>query len=208
MWECDLCKTMSISKIDERNRALRQFAKQMETEFPSRIFEDLRPQYRPLNYLIESVVEAKCFINIVAESIDKFFVGLLAPKLYQKDMAISIIIWHPQRIYRDLRRLWKHSILLKGYADVERPFTRGIFMEQINEAHQKLIVIDGLVAFYGSANATLDGWSREGEMVRFTTDMQEIQELNRNFYARFMAKKRVERLQIKKSAYRTKKGSK
>ena len=92
LWECDLCKTMSISKIDERNRALRQFAKQMETEFPSRIFEDLRPQYRPLNYLIESVVEAKCFINIVAESIDKFFVGLLAPKLYQKDMAISIII--------------------------------------------------------------------------------------------------------------------
>jgi len=155
LWECDLCRTTSISKIEERNPTLRRFARQMEIEFPSRTFEDLRPQYRPLNYLLESVVDAKYFINMVAESIDKFFVGLLAPKLYQKDMAISIIVWHPQRIYRDLRRLWNHSILLKGYADVERPFTRGIFMEQITEAHQKLIVIDGLVAFYGSANATL-----------------------------------------------------
>ncbi len=197
--KCSLCRTMSIIPLhrlgrifplDDNGVTLEAFCNQMLQEFPKLIFDDPRPQYRPLNYLIQAINRTKHFIHIVTESIDGFFIGMLSTKFFESDVDIHLIVWHPQKMYPDLKRLMEHSVFVKGYERGIRPFARGILVETIADAHQKLVILDGLVAFYGSANATLDGWTRQGELIKFTTDLDEIQELNRNFFADFIVKKR------------------
>jgi phosphatidylserine/phosphatidylglycerophosphate/cardiolipin synthase-like enzyme len=52
--------------------------------------------------------------------------------------------------------------------------------------HQKLIVIDGLLAFKGSANLTLAGWRKAAEgrdVVEVVTEIDEVIELNNRLFA-------------------------
>jgi len=179
-----------VFPLNDNDVTLESFANRMEQEFPNLTFDDPRPGYRPLDYLIQSLNRTKHFIHIVTESIDGFFIGMLAMKYYESDIEIHIIVWHPQKMYPDLKRLMEHSVFIKGYERGVRPFARGILVETISEAHQKLIILDGCIAFYGSANTTLDGWTRLGELIRFTNDQEEIQNLNRNFFSSFVVKKR------------------
>ena len=195
--QCSLCKTMSIVPIHKLNLGnpeynndfLKSFTVGMQQEFPNLTFDDERPSYRPLNYLIPALNKTKHFVHIVTESIDGFFIGMLAPKFFESDIEIHIIVWHPQKIYPDLKRLMEHSVFIRGYERGIRPFARGIMVETISEAHQKLIILDGETAFYGSANATLDGWTRDGELIKFTNDIDEIQNLNREYFSKFIIKK-------------------
>jgi hypothetical protein len=196
--QCPLCRTMSIIPVHELNqvfpleegdKTLESFAVTMEHEFPNTTFDDPRPTYRPLNYLIRALNKTNRFIHIVTESIDSFFIGMLAMKYFESDIEIHVIVWHPQKMYPDLKRLMEHSVFIKGYERGVRPLARGILVETISEAHQKLIILDGCIAFYGSANATLDGWTRPGELIRFTINPEEIQNLNRNFFSNFIVKK-------------------
>lgn len=191
LWDCPFCKSItSIVKETGRNIGLRKFASDTLQDFPSRRFDDLRPQYRPLNYLITALGQARLFVHVATESIDNFFLGMLALKHFEQYLEQRVIVWHPQKMYTDIERLMSHSTFVKGYQHGERPFASGIVIATI-EAHQKLIIIDGCVAFKGSANATLDGWTREGEIVEFTTDKKDIWELNKTYFASFMAKKRA-----------------
>jgi len=52
--------------------------------------------------------------------------------------------------------------------------------------HQKLIIVDGLLAFKGSANLTQTAWrsaERGTDMVEIVTDVQEVGRLNNNFFS-------------------------
>jgi phosphatidylserine/phosphatidylglycerophosphate/cardiolipin synthase-like enzyme/rubredoxin len=187
---CPLCNTMSIVYLDNRNRDLQKLVKQWGNEFPKMRFDDPRLQYRPMNYLMEALVQAKHFIHVATESMDNFFLGLLSLKFFEQDIEIKVILWHPQKLYETQKRLWENSILLKDYRNLVRIFTRGISIDTINEVHQKLIIIDGYVALKGSANATLHGWSRTGELVEFSNDISDVAELNNEYFAKFRAKKR------------------
>lgn len=197
--KCEMCGTMSVVPIHElRNDfspyedddgSLLAFSRGMEQEFKNLVFDDPREVYRPLNYLIQSLNRTKHFIHIATESIDSFFIGMLSTKYFESDIEIHVIVWHPQKIYPDLKRLMEHSIFIKGYEHGIRPATRGITIETVSEAHQKLIILDGITAFYGSANATLDGWTRPGEMIRFTNNLDEIKNYNRVFFSPFIIKK-------------------
>lgn len=182
---------MSIIKFDRTNDRLQKFAAETRMEFPSMIFDDPRPQYRPLNYLIQALTKAEYFIHVATESIDGFFLGLLAMKYFEHDIEMRVMVWHPQKIYPDLKRLMDHSIIFKGYERRERPLARGILIATVSEVHQKLIIIDGCMAFKGSANATLDGWTRQGELIEFVNDSSSIRQLNRRYFAEFMARKRT-----------------
>ena len=197
--QCSLCRTMSVVPIhrlsdnhtlyDDDDGSLGAFVKGMKQEFPDLVFDDLRPVYRPLNYLIQSLNRTKHFIHIATESIDSYFLGMLSTKYFQSDIEIHVIVWHPQNIYRNLKRLIEHSIFVKGYQHGLRPMARGITIDTISEVHQKLYILDGITAFYGSANASLAGWTRPGEIIKFTDDIDEVSNLNRTFFSPFLIKK-------------------
>ena len=62
-----------------------------------------------------------------------------------------------------------------------------------NAPHQKLIIIDGLLAITGSANLTTPGWRkvRQGqEQVEAVTDLARIAELNNRNFSRNWANQR------------------
>lgn len=191
IWTCPLCQTMSMVLMEGQNVELQTFVDETKTEFPSMRFDDDRPEYRPLNYLIQAMNKAKSFIHVVTESIDGFFLGMLAMKQFEPEIEIRVIVWHPQKRYEDLNRLMDHSIIFKGYEHRERPLARGILVATISEAHQKLVVVDGCIVFKGSANLTLDGWTREGEIIEFVTEQSDVRQLNEKYFVKFMARKRL-----------------
>jgi len=193
LWTCPICQNLSLCDCNNRNVKLQNLVKGFADQFPQGRFVDPRPQYQPINFLIRALIEAKYFIHIAAESIDDFFLGMLAIKLLESpEMEIRVIVWHPQKIYQHLERLWDSSVIMKGFKNRERPFwIRGIILETIPEAHSKLIVVDGYIVFKGSANATLAGWSRgDKEIIEFSKNRPEIVDLNNQFFAKVMAHKR------------------
>ena len=121
---CPLCGTLSIVDLDRRNAGLQNLVQSWEMEFPSMRFDDPRPQYGPLNYLIQALAEARHFIHIAAESLDELFLGMLSLKFFEEDIDIKVILWHPQKLYRRLDRLWDSSIIMKGYLSLSRENVR------------------------------------------------------------------------------------
>jgi hypothetical protein len=58
-------------------------------------------------------------------------------------------------------------------------------MQRSQLPHQKLIVIDGLLAFKGSANLTLSGWRQAAigrDVIEVETHVRQVQELHDRFF--------------------------
>jgi len=98
---------------------------------------------------------------------------------------IRILTWSEKRISRTLDML-NRSGFLRGI------FSIGMETETIPQLHQKLIIADGLVAFKGSANATLTSWTREGELIEFTPEPLEVKALNDEYFVKFLMRARKE----------------
>jgi hypothetical protein len=52
--------------------------------------------------------------------------------------------------------------------------------------HQKLVIIDGLLAFKGSANLTLNGWRKAAkglDLVEVVTDVNEVTQLHNEYFS-------------------------
>jgi hypothetical protein len=191
-WICDVCQLEGVVDLDATpNRRLTAMARDIQDEWPSGRFDDDRPYYRPLNYLLKTLRLAKGFINVATESMDGFFLGVLALKQTEPDIEQRVIIWHPQRLYQDFGDLMDHSTIVKGYERRENYISRGLLIATVSRVHQKLFIIDGCIAFKGSANASLDAWTGQGNLIEFVTDPHDIQKLNRRYFARYMAKKRT-----------------
>jgi phosphatidylserine/phosphatidylglycerophosphate/cardiolipin synthase-like enzyme len=84
------------------------------------------------------------------------------------------------------------SAEIKNYAD-ESPYMelrlfeqRGVSSPEDSQPHQKLIVIDGLLAFKGSANLTLSGWRKAAigrDVIEVVTNVNEVRELHNRFFS-------------------------
>ena len=73
-----------------------------------------------------------------------------------------------------------------------KSFDLGRYFHRSQEIQQSLIIVDGIVAFKGSANLTFDGWSREGEIREVVMNFDEVMELNKKYFVPFY-KKALER---------------
>lgn len=192
VWVCDVCHSNGVVDMERiPSRKLANLVNEISGEWPSGRFADDRPYYRPLNYLLDTLKLAKGFVNVATESMDGFFLGMLALKQREPSIEQRVMIWHPQGLYQDFGQLMDHSTVVKGYQRRENAIARGLLVITVSKAHQKLIIIDGCIAFKGSANASLDAWTGQGNIIEFLTDYNEIQRLNRKYFARYVAKKRM-----------------
>ncbi len=97
---------------------------------------------------------------------DQFFAGVLAIKA-KAGCKIKIVVMKPDDFLRKfVESVWEQNITIKyNY-----------------ESHQKLVIVDGVLAFEGSANSTFAGWTREGEMRKLVTEPSVVKDLNDNHF--------------------------
>jgi len=121
-----------------------------------------------LRTIISAISNAKYFIHIATESLDRFFAGMLTIKAEQ-GCDVKAVFWRQKdnHLKKLVEQNWEMSNKIRRY----------------HGTHQKLIIIDGIVAFKGSANATFDGWTRYSEMRETDTNLSKIKILNEEYFA-------------------------
>lgn len=153
-----------------------------------------RRTYPPVRALFEALLAAQQFVHFVSYGTSTMFVGAL--KMVAQRVAVRGLISNAD----------KYAIEeLQTYA-FEAPkldvklFTRGTEPDSWGSApHQKLIVVDGLLAFSGSANLTVTGWrnaAKGRDSIEVVTDVSKVIDLhNRLFspiWAEFSAVQQIE----------------
>jgi hypothetical protein len=130
----------------------------------------------PMQRLYKALSQAEAFVHFITWGISHQHIGAL--KLTSQNVKVRGVISGV-----------KPSLVkeLKDNADeapdlVLRTFSQSNNWEERSQIpHTKLIVIDGLLAFKGSANLTLSGWrkaARGRDTVEIVTNVREITELH------------------------------
>lgn len=109
---------------------------------------------KDVNYLIQAISEAEYFIHFATYSFDLFFYGIFT--IASQDIPVKGIIG------KELKD-WKEDLIQEGPdANGRLKHSRGreIYFDRadkFNKVHQKVLIIDGLIAFSGSMNLTSNG---------------------------------------------------
>jgi len=135
----------------------------------------------PMQTLLEALSKAEKFVHFVSYGTSEFFHGAL--KLLAQRVTVRGILANANE-----RDLDEFDGALKTEAPMGRLkvvcYRRGEEWEDF--PHQKLIVIDGLLAFKGSANLTTNGWrkaARARENVEVVTKVNEVIQLHNTLFA-------------------------
>jgi len=123
------------------------------------------------------------FIHFVTYTLDMFFQGILTV-ISKKVPVRGVIGLPPDNLKRGLIKEGASSAL-KNRAGTEIYFDR---TEPFKEAHQKLLIIDGVLAFAGSMNLTwnaMDKLSREvrREYLDVITPIAQVKKLNNEYFS-------------------------
>ena len=131
-----------------------------------------------LGLLLQSLAEAKQFVHFVSYGISWQFIGAL--KLAAQRISIRGVVANAdQESVRELIEFRADAPKLHVHAF-------GQDKQLADVPHHKLILIDGLLAFKGSANLTLPGWRKAEkglEMIDVVTDIDEVTRLNNEYFA-------------------------
>jgi phosphatidylserine/phosphatidylglycerophosphate/cardiolipin synthase-like enzyme len=133
--------------------------------------------YPPLRALLEALNGAENFVHFTTFGISAVLIGAI--KLAAQRIDVRGIVSGVKRdeMYRELT----------AFADdAPRLQTRLFAQDSQWFPHQKIIVVDGLLAFKGSANLTDFGWRKAAqgrEVIEVITDVREIQDLHNRFFS-------------------------
>jgi hypothetical protein len=134
----------------------------------------------PLRALLETMSNAKHFVHFTSFGISDFFVGILK-LLAQRIRVRGVVSNVDERIHDELTAY-----------DGETPYMNFEVKDFLRDGHwreaphQKLVVIDGLVAFKGSANLTLNGWRKATkglDHVEIVTNVDEVVNLHNRLFS-------------------------
>jgi hypothetical protein len=150
----------------------------------------LRDGEPPLKVLLSSLAAAQKFVHFVTWGISVEMIGAL--KLLAQKVPVRGIVsglepnrskWKTNKV-SELTKFRAESPLLDVRALVKKESWSDL-------PHQKLIIIDGLLAFTGSANLTLDAWRKVAQghdMVDVVTDVERVIELNNRLFSAVWSK--------------------
>jgi phosphatidylserine/phosphatidylglycerophosphate/cardiolipin synthase-like enzyme len=144
------------------------------------------PDYSPIRGLLEAHKQAKRFIHINSWGISREF--LMALKLVAQDIPVrGIISLFPNQN-------WLLAELHNYKNEAPNLQIKTVCASSHNWdklPHQKLIVIDGLLAFRGSANLTLAAWRKaqwDYDEVEVVTDVEKVINLHNRYFSSVWAK--------------------
>jgi phosphatidylserine/phosphatidylglycerophosphate/cardiolipin synthase-like enzyme len=133
----------------------------------------------PMRVLLMALMEAHSFVHFVSYGVSPMMIGVL--KMIAQRVPVRGIVSNPgenivcevDEFQYEAPNLEIRFCASKGYRSVDIP-------------HQKLIVIDGLLAFKGSANFTDTAWrsaAKGKEIIEVVTNIDEIVRLHNQFFS-------------------------
>jgi phosphatidylserine/phosphatidylglycerophosphate/cardiolipin synthase-like enzyme len=135
------------------------------------------PDYPPMRALLEAFDAARRTIHFTTYGISALLLGALKLASLRVDICGVVSGVRHDTIQRELSDFTGETPRLdvRLYGGDARYFP-----------HQKIIVIDGLIAFKGSANMTDFGWRKAAhgrEVIEVVTDTAEVTDLNNRFFS-------------------------
>lgn len=133
-----------------------------------------------LTGLFQSLAAAKGFVHFTSWGISHLMLGALK-LLSEQDVGVNGIVSgaYPSAIEEVTKPTADESLMMNIVAFPREDSRR--------TPHQKLLVIDGLLAFKGSANLTTAGWRKaaeQREIIEVVTDPAEIAKLHNVYFSK------------------------
>ena len=139
------------------------------------------PDYPPMRGLLEAQNQAQRFIHFSTYGISHQFIGAL--KITAQRIPVRGIVSVPPNQERILPELDNYK---NEAPNLEIKTVCASTHNWDELPHQKLIVIDGLLAFKGSANLTLTAWrkaQRDYDEIEVATDMEKVINLHNRYFS-------------------------
>lgn len=135
----------------------------------------------PMQGLLEALSMAQQFVHFVTYGMSPELFGVMRMLSFRVPVR-GIISNAPSNIVREIKEYGSESPKLEC-----KLFERsGNPKKWASMPHQKIIIIDGLLAFKGSANLTLDGWRKAAkglDALEVVTDVKEVVNLNNRYFS-------------------------
>lgn len=136
----------------------------------------------PINILYAALSCAEAFIHFTTYGISHQFIGALKVIAQRVDIRGTV-----SNVDTDLANELDEHTREEAYRLNLRFFKRtGDRIQDSQHPHQKLIIIDGLLAFKGSTNLTLSGWrnaAKGRDTIEVVTNIKQVQELNNSLFS-------------------------
>ncbi|MFN8526987.1 MAG: phospholipase D-like domain-containing protein [Anaerolineae bacterium] len=134
-------------------------------------------RYPPMRALLEALHSAQQFVHFTTYGISALLLGSLKMAALRVDVRGVVSGVKHESVYKELTE----------YRD-EAPRLQTRVYQQDGQyfPHQKIIVIDGLMAFKGSANLTDFGWRKAAqgrEVIEIVTDVKEVIDLHNRYFS-------------------------
>jgi hypothetical protein len=131
----------------------------------------------PLRVLSLALARGRCFVHFTTWGLDLVMAGML------KQAAVST---HVRGVASNLNP--NVRVELTEFSSETPSLDVRSFGARAGwqEPHQKLIVVDGLIAFTGSANLTTNSWRKieeRKEIVNVVTDIDEVRQLHNDYFS-------------------------
>ena len=130
--------------------------------------------------LMKAIAQAKQFIHFTSFGMSHAILGGLMA--VSTRVSVRGIVANARTDTADLIAAFSEQDT--GFEVIALPPTRSASLEA---PHQKLLIIDGLFAFKGSANLTLSGMSKADsarDILEYTRDITEIIEIHNKYFSR------------------------
>lgn len=167
---------IDIPDIVEHGKRLARIARQFRSGKSEELYID---SYPPLRALLETLSVAAKFVHFTSVGMDYFFVGAL--KTAAQRVAVRGIVSNARESIEDEVRTNSTEAPSLNI----KTFPQGSSWGEM--PHQKLIVVDGLLAFKGGANLSTNAWRKAEQgrdMVEVVTDIKEVIELHNRYFSK------------------------
>lgn len=137
----------------------------------------------PLRVLLGAFLSAESFIHLTSYNMNHVVLGALKLISQQVDVRGLVSNVSNENLVQEINNHKDENPRL-NLVTIAATNTHRLVEDEI--PHQKLIIIDGLLAFAGSANLTLSSWrsAREGrDHIQIITDVGQIQELHDRLFS-------------------------
>ncbi|TYQ26089.1 phospholipase D-like domain-containing protein [Pseudanabaena sp. UWO310] len=140
----------------------------------------------PIKVMMTALASAKCFVHFTTFGISHQMHGILKMTSYSVPVRGIVSLGHDQQSISS--ELIDHP---EESPNLSIKVVKGNSKNWAELPHQKLIVIDGLIAFKGSVNLTQTAWRKSAyfyDALEVVTDIEKVIQLHNNYFSTVWAK--------------------